>query len=209
MRRRLSVPAQSAPKVFISYKRGEEGYFIKELRQRIEAMRTPRVQVFQDVDMPPGTNWMDTIDLRIQESFAVVVVLTAGSVQSPYVTYEWSYALGAGIGILPLLRHKHAEQDVHGRLKILNWIDCSGDNVPDATWQRIRDRLRTLHTEWLKRDKPPQVAGCLQQLFANTYRRHIGAHEIIDHLTQYGFISTDEQLKLLELARANAQRTDS
>jgi hypothetical protein len=195
--------------VFISYKRGEEGFFIRELRTRIEAMRALRVQVFQDVDMPPGTNWIETIDQRIQESFAVIVVLTKNSVLSPYVTYEWSRALGAGIGILPLLRHKSAEPNVHGRLKILNWIDCTSDNVPDTAWEKVRERLRSLHAEWLERDKPPQVADCLRQLFASTYRRQIGAQEIIDHLTQYGFISTDEQLALLELARENAQRTSS
>lgn len=199
------------PFVFISYKRGEESYFIRELRQRIEATRVPRIKVFQDVDMPIGVNWMETIDQRIQESFAVIVILTEGSVQSPYVTYEWSYALGAGIGVLPLLRrHEAAEQNVHDRLhdrlKVLNWIDCSGNNVPENTWAKIRDRLRSLHQEWLKRDKPPQVGSCLRQLFATTYRRQIDAQEMINYLTQYNFISTDEQVELLELARENIQR---
>ncbi|MCS6872566.1 MAG: toll/interleukin-1 receptor domain-containing protein [Anaerolineae bacterium] len=199
----------TAPKVFISYKRDEEGFFIKELRRKIEGMRSMHVEVFQDVDMPPGIHWMQEIDQQIQQSFAVVVVLTRGSVSSPFVTYEWSYALGAGIGVLPLLRHKGIEESVHGRLKALQHLDCSSDEVTDSTWKKLRHRLHDLYIAWLNRNKPLQVAECLRQLFKNTYRRRIGAQEIIDQLALHRFLSPNDQLELLNMTLQNKESTRS
>lgn len=198
---------QPIPSIFISYKRNEEELFIAELRRRIENMHAIRVQVQQDINMPLGANWIDEIDRRIQASFAVVVVLTEGSVQSPYVTYEWSYALGAGIGVLPILRGKDIESRVHDRLKALNWLDCTDDMPRDSLWGRLRERLRELHTRWLNRDQPPQVAACLQKMF-NSYRETpIRPQHLIDHLAQHGFISPQQQMLLNELALENFKRT--
>ncbi|QPC82897.1 TIR domain-containing protein [Phototrophicus methaneseepsis] len=49
-----------------------------------------------------GDAWKEMIDNAIQESISLIVLVSAESMQSPYVTYEWSYAMGLGKRVIPV-----------------------------------------------------------------------------------------------------------
>jgi len=50
-----------------------------------------------------GQDWRGEIDKAIKDAFALIVVITPNSKASEYVTYEWSFAWGAGIKVIPVL----------------------------------------------------------------------------------------------------------
>jgi hypothetical protein len=50
-----------------------------------------------------GEDWRDEIDKALEESFALVILLTTNSVKSTFVLYEWAWALGNNIRVIPIL----------------------------------------------------------------------------------------------------------
>ena len=49
--------------------------------------------------LTPGADWSEAIDKGIREAIAMVVVMSPVAKASRSVTYEWSFAVGAGIGL--------------------------------------------------------------------------------------------------------------
>ena len=87
---------------FVSYKHEPTSEtFVKELRGRLQD--EPGFTVWTDTDIEPGSIWKQAIDNAINDSIAVLMIITPASLKSQYVTYEWSYALGKGKRVIPLL----------------------------------------------------------------------------------------------------------
>lgn len=84
--------------VFISYSHKDERYVNLILRE----LKRKKILYWYDKKIPPGKNWADCINDAIKDSFALVLIMTPNSRQSDYVNYEWAYALGAGIPIIPV-----------------------------------------------------------------------------------------------------------
>jgi hypothetical protein len=69
---------------------------------------------------------------KLKEAFAVAVIVTRKAMCSTYVTYEWSWALGSGIPVVPLLFEDLPFSKTHARLSIIHRMDCLqgvGDDV--------------------------------------------------------------------------------
>jgi len=77
-------------KVFISHASTDT-----PLAKRVAAvLRESGFQVWDDTEIFPGENWAAKLAEALQESDAMVVLLTPDSLRSPNVTYEVGYALG-------------------------------------------------------------------------------------------------------------------
>jgi TIR domain len=109
--------------IFLSYAHDETSTaLISRLKTQL---RTSQIPAWVDfIDIKPGESWMASIDDAIRGSFALIIVLTPASSRSDYVTYEWSFALGAEIPVCPLLLQPAS---FHPRLKSIQWIDWSHD----------------------------------------------------------------------------------
>jgi hypothetical protein len=84
-----------------------------------------------------GQDWRQGIDDGIKASDALVVVMSPDAMQSPYVTYEWAFAYGFGVPVIPLLYKKAT---LHPRLETLQYLDfTSRINRP---WQSLVLRLQ-------------------------------------------------------------------
>jgi hypothetical protein len=57
-------------------------------------LREAGLQVWDDTQILPGDNWGAKLAEALQESDAMVVLLTPNSVHSPNLSYEVGYALG-------------------------------------------------------------------------------------------------------------------
>jgi hypothetical protein len=86
-------------RIFISYCR-DDGPFARLLNERL---KQAGLAAWQDRELPPGENWRDEIDQALQEAHTVVVVMSAAANALAYVNYEWAFALGAGLRVIPLL----------------------------------------------------------------------------------------------------------
>lgn len=143
------------PHIFVSYKHADEA-FIHELEATLEKQG---FEVWTDQELPAGEDWKEAIDQAIRNAYAVLVVITPAAAQSEYVTYEWSYAWGKGIKIIPLLREPTT---MHPRLATLQHIDFTSPG--SAVWNKLLRRLQQIEGEVL-----------LQQLEHSQWRLRLGA----------------------------------
>jgi hypothetical protein len=123
------------PKVFISYSRDDAG-FAKKLRMRL---KQAKLSTWLDVEgLKPGTQWQPELENALRTASAIVVCLSPRSANSSFVTFEWSYAMGAGVKVFPVLAEETA---MHPWLSRFQWIDLSGKNPP---WNDLLTALKTV-----------------------------------------------------------------
>lgn len=157
-----------------------------------------------------GDNWRGGIESGITESIATIIALSQSSTDSPYVTFEWAYALGKGKTVVPL---KLENCKLHPRLEPIQYLDFS---VPGSLpWSLLIERIREIEA-----DATPQedlnAAGTEGQAPANAT-----VQAILSYLSQRGYrmvsfdrirrrISSDlTDDKLRELVRENPKIFES
>jgi hypothetical protein len=103
-------------------------------------------QVWYDQQPRPGADWRAEIDSAIYNADAVLVLVTPASLDSIYVTYEWSLALGMGKRVIPIyyqsVRDKRGK--VHPRLQTLEAFDVAGFNDTRTFYDFFLRELRRL-----------------------------------------------------------------
>src|SRR5687768_202509 len=140
--------------VFISYCREDEN-FAHILEEKI---RQNEFSAWRDRALSAGEDWRAEIDAGIREALAAVVVLSPGAIRSAYVNYEWAFARGSGIPVIPILR-KAVDGGIDARLKALKWFDFTDDAAGpwDSLMQSLHDLQTALRptTVQVPRDAPP------------------------------------------------------
>lgn len=121
---------------FISYARSDISV-AKELKGVLGRSGKDAFIDVQDIQL--GGNWREGIEAVLQESWAVIVLLSPQSASSPFVTYEWSFALGAGVPVIPVLTKSTRSQLIHKRLDAIQRIDL---RRKPRQWKQLVRRLR-------------------------------------------------------------------
>ena len=98
--------------VFISYSHKDK----IRATQLEEFLTSNKIDCWLDRTISAGEDWRDEIDQALANSFAVAVILTLNSIASHEVTYEWSWALGRDIPVIPLLFEEIPDHKRHSRL---------------------------------------------------------------------------------------------
>jgi|GEM_PF-2121842 len=149
--------------LFISYAHADKAH----LDRLIEWLNTndfPTNEVWYDHHIEGGNNWRDEITTAIDESYAMLVLMTANSMDSQYCTYEWAYAMGQGMPVFPLLFEELSIDSVPAPLASRQYINCT-DDIPTT----FKDQLRRM------KSTPPQIATLNQQVYdiiELTHRRY-------------------------------------
>ena len=73
-----------------------------------------------------GEEWRTVIDLAIRNAFALIVIMTPEAKASEYVTYEWAFAWGVGIRVIPIMLRS---TQLHPRLEALQYLDLPTQNL--------------------------------------------------------------------------------
>lgn len=127
-------PAQEEPWVFISHAHAD-GDFAELLKLRIEEAG---FRAWVDADrLPVGFDWREGIDDAVRKSVAIVAVISPRSAVSEYVTYEWAFAYGAGIQVIPVVIE---QTKMHPRLDVLQHLDFT--NRRGRPWDALITALR-------------------------------------------------------------------
>ncbi len=92
-----------------------------------------------------GEEWRNAIDEGISSSNVLLVVITPHSCQSPYVTYEWAFALGKGIKVIPILRE---DGDIHPRLAVLQHLNFKDHRT--GPWEELIQEIARYSTSSVK-----------------------------------------------------------
>lgn len=86
-----------------------------------------------------GDDWRQKIDGALNESFAVIVIMTPEAKDSEYVTYEWIYALGLGVKIIPLIFNP---TKLHLKMQVMNYSDFA--NPRTRRWDLVMEELKAV-----------------------------------------------------------------
>jgi HEAT repeat protein len=129
---------------FISYSH-QDREFVTELKKR---MRAAGLLPWTDEDIVPGEAWSIAIDNAIRESDGVIVVISFNSLQSPWVIYEWSFAMGINNDerfIVPIMLElpdptNENHPKFHDKLAARQFIDFQSN----MQWDRLVDRLKSM-----------------------------------------------------------------
>ncbi|MBA3872824.1 MAG: HEAT repeat domain-containing protein [Anaerolineae bacterium] len=141
--------------IFISYAH-VDGDFAKEL---IEVVKNAGFKHWIDSEkLREGEDWRQELDKAIRASFALVVIMTPKAKASEYVTYEWAFALGVGVKVIPILpkpfkssiwdRILRRSQKLHPRLEILQHFDF----FEEPKWGKLIQRLKEIEQEHISQE---------------------------------------------------------
>lgn len=120
--------------IFVSYKH-EDSDFAEVLINRVEKAG---FNIWVDHDqLHIGADWRNEIDLAIKSSFALIVIMSPEAKASEYVTYEWAFAWGAGVQVLPVL---YRATPLHPRLGVLQHLDFT--NISVRPWDKLIEALK-------------------------------------------------------------------
>ncbi|AGC78247.1 TIR domain-containing protein [Nonlabens dokdonensis] len=86
-----------------------------------------------------GQDWREEIDQGIENSIAVIAVMTPEARKSEYVTYEWAFAWGKGKKIFPILLK---QTPLHPRLESLQYLDFT--NKAARPWAELITSIENL-----------------------------------------------------------------
>ena len=91
-----------------------------------------------DPNPRPGQDWRFEIDDAIRSSDAMIVIVTPAAADSVFVTYEWAFALGIGVPVIPV---KFAPGRMHPRLNTLEQFDVNSFTSPAHFWDYFAREL--------------------------------------------------------------------
>ncbi|NJL39394.1 MAG: toll/interleukin-1 receptor domain-containing protein [Leptolyngbyaceae cyanobacterium RM2_2_4] len=111
-------------KVFISYASTDA----KLAKQVADALKKAGFQTWDETQIFPGENWAEGLAKSLQESDAMVVLLTPASIRSSNIQHEIGYALG--------------KQDYKD--KVLSVIAASDEQLPLTEIPWILKKLRVI-----------------------------------------------------------------
>jgi hypothetical protein len=119
--------------VFISYK-NEDLDFAENVISRLEKAG---FTTWADSKIGAGEEWRTAIDIAIKNALALVVIMTPEAKASEYVTYEWAFAWGVGIKVIPIMLRSTL---LHPRLEALQYLDFA--NAKTRPWDKFIEEVR-------------------------------------------------------------------
>jgi tetratricopeptide (TPR) repeat protein len=125
--------------VFISYQH-DDGEFAENL---IHAVEKNGFKTWIDSDrLNPGEDWREGIDQAIRDAFALIVIMSPTAKASEYVTYEWAFAWGCGLKVIPVMYRK---TELHPRLESLQYMDFTNRSI--RPWDSLMKVLQKAASE--------------------------------------------------------------
>lgn len=115
----------------------------------VERLRRHGIDTWWDQNLKLGSNWQEEITKAVYEAAAVIVLVTPSSLQSSWVTQEWSSALGASKRVIPVLSGGAHFADLPKGLAHIQAIDLNEDA------ERAVKRLIDAVSELQRSDEPP------------------------------------------------------
>jgi HEAT repeat protein len=210
--------------VFISYAHVDVD-FANRLKREIE---NADFTVWIDTErLRAGEDWRTEIDNAIRDSMALILIMSRASLNSKYVAYEWAFALGIGVKVVPVLIAQVGFGEVHPRLEVLQYLDFT--HYGAGLWERLIQRLREVedqhrpNTVRVSRDAPPAVQQAVMALDSHTpderkaaieslaQMNHPTAHEALVAAMQHPLreVHIDATMRLIAARYRNKQAIPS
>jgi hypothetical protein len=122
--------------IFISHD-SSDGDFAELLKEKIEKVG---ITAWIDTErLKAGEDWRQEIDQAIKNAKSLIIVMSPEARKSEYVTYEWSFAYGVGIKIIPIMIK---QTQLHPRLESFQYLDFT--NRRARPWNELIDSLKKI-----------------------------------------------------------------
>ena len=135
-KQKATGPVGADKHVFLSHSK-TDGDFAELMKFRLE--REGFTAWIDNDRLDPGVDWRQEIDDSIKKSLAVIAVMSPDARASEYVTYEWAFAWGGGVPVVPLMLR---DTPLHPRLAALHYLDFT--NRRARPWERLIQTLNKL-----------------------------------------------------------------
>lgn len=119
----------NSPHIFISYSH-QDSHFVHHLQQLLKGEFGFSTWL-DTVSIKGGDNWRTSIHKGIDNSFAIVLVISPDSMSSEFVTYEWMYATGKSIPIIPIKFRYDDKMFIYDALKSIQMCDFTSPTYPE------------------------------------------------------------------------------
>ncbi len=167
--------------VFISYYH-DDSDFAEVLINRIEKAG---FETWVDSDrLHAGEDWRAEIDQAIKAALALIVIMTPEARNSEYVTYEWAFAWGAGVKVIPLL-YKDTTK-LHPRLEALQYLNFTSRTMRpwDALIEVVKKaaNLQVSNPSPILTDMPSYLKQSVELLDSADPQERKNAVEILEQL---------------------------
>lgn len=178
------------PMFFISYKRTDLD-FASKVKDFIEK-KSNYLGWIDKSEINPGDDWKQAIDTAINESIGLIVIISPESIMSPYVTYEWSYAMGMGKRVIPLvLKQPNDDQEpIHAKIQALHMLFFDNHDESQHEWADLESELENVTERF---DIPPAVQYMREQMYQNLSSESL-RFMLIDTLKKFQHLAADELL---------------
>ncbi len=166
--------------VFISYYH-DDSDFAEVLINRIEKAG---FETWVDSDrLHAGEDWRAEIDQAIKAALALIVIMTPEARNSEYVTYEWAFAWGAGVKVIPLL---YKDTKLHPRLEALQYLNFTSRTMRpwDALIEVVKKaaNLQVSNPSPILTDMPSYLKQSVELLDSADPQERKNAVEILEQL---------------------------
>jgi hypothetical protein len=163
--------------IFISYSH-EDYEFAENL---LHNLRGAGFTPWRDVDeLRAGEVWRVEIDQAIKDALAMLVIMTPVAKNSEYVTYEWAFALGVGVKVIPIMLKR---TELHPRLGDIQFLDFTGRIRPwpqlIETVQEVADIKDKDLKDFINRNAPPYIKRAIISLDSSNPADREGAIEFL------------------------------
>lgn len=112
----------------------DDGDFAELLKTKVE--EDGHEAWLDSEDLVAGEEWQQEIDQHIRNADALIFIASPRAERSKWVNYEWAFALGAGVRVIPVLLVK---TPLHPRLRALQALDFT--NRASRPWSRLLKAL--------------------------------------------------------------------
>lgn len=164
--------------IFISYSH-DDGDFAEVLKGELEVVQ---VKVWTDESrLVAGEDWREGIDQAIKDALALIVVMTPTAKASEYVTYEWAFAWGIGVKVIPVLLKPTS---LHPRLEVLQYLDFTHRTM--RPWNKLIDLISELLAK-----KQPETLETLAREERDENKARLSLDLFEDKPMQYRFRITN------------------
>ncbi len=143
--------------VYISYAPDDFEY-AELVQQRLERANFKVWIDTSSTEVPDGIlaakDWRQEIDEAIRAAFVVLTVVTPQARTFEYVAYEWMFALGVGIAVIPLV---FQVTELPQRLKAIQPLDFT--NRRKSAWTPLLERVEVIYNRTTDQESGVHGAG--------------------------------------------------
>lgn len=188
--------------VFISYKHHEDIHFADAVKRKLE--NSGFASWIDRYQLAPPDRWSNEIEKALRNCIALVVIITPDMLNSDYITYEWSFALGADKPVIGVMMKAVDENLLHPELRarqFLNYVNRSLDD-DNRLIQTIKQRIEMPNMPLVFRSNRATHSPLFIRLKkAYELEKPVGKDFYLAVLAQLGYITREERIILADIDR--------